>query len=288
MLTERPDQNLRIDGKPGLETGPADRTPAVDAGDEAHVETRVVERLHADAEAVGAAGALLNRGSLPPAASPGNTYFRFNERAHDGLIAALLETRLSKKLLAEVSAPASSSGTFTSEISLRNGARMRMRSMVPGDQPGVLAMLGRCSRETLRYRFLRMVKEVTSDLAGQVPPADGERQVALVVGPIEKGDDRIVAVGRYIVEDRRPEVAEVSFLVEDALQRQGIGTMLLDALAELALRHGVRRFSADVLSDNWLMLSVFRDAGYRLHSDTSCGVTHVEFSIPSGRRAPIS
>ena len=48
------------------------------------------------------------------------------------------------------------------------------------------------------------------------------------------------------------------------MQRRGIGTLLLDSLAELAREHGVNRFSADVLADNRLMLSVFRKAGYAL------------------------
>ena len=92
-------------------------------------------------------------------------------------------------------------------------------------------------------------------------------------------DERIIAVGQYYALEDRPDVAEVSFLVEDAMQRRGIGTLLLDLLAEIAREHGVNRFSADVLADNHVMLSVFRKAGYALSSAVSYGVTHLEFPI---------
>ncbi len=108
---------------------------------------------------------------------------------------------------------------------------------------------------------------------------DSSRHVALVVTQGEGRDERIVSVGRYQVRAERPDVAEVSFLVEDAMQRRGIGTLLLDALAELARERGVRRFSADVLADNRQMLSVFRKAGYALSAATSYGVTQLEFPI---------
>jgi GNAT superfamily N-acetyltransferase len=103
--------------------------------------------------------------------------------------------------------------------------------------------------------------------------------VALVVTRGEGSDEQIVAVGRYFALDDRPEVAEVSFLVEDSMQRRGIGTVLLDTLAEIACEHGITRFAADVLADNHTMLSVFRKAGYALTANTSFGVTHLEFPI---------
>jgi acetate---CoA ligase (ADP-forming) len=54
---------------------------------------------------------------------------------------------------------------------------------------------------------------------------------------------------------------------------------MLDALAEIAREHNITRFSADVLADNRLMLSVFRKAGYALSSNINYGVTHIEFPI---------
>lgn len=168
---------------------------------------------------------------------------------------------------------------FSRDLVLRDGTKLRMRALRQSDREALIALFNRCSPETIRYRFLRMVTELPDSLLDQLIAVDGVRHVALVVTAGAGDDEKIVAVGRYIVLEDRPEVAEVSFLVEDAMQRRGIGTVLLDTLAEIAREHGITHFSADVLADNHTMLSVFRKAGYALTSNISYGVTHLEFPI---------
>src|SRR5215510_7233355 len=165
---------------------------------------------------------------------------------------------------------------FSKDLLLRDGAALRVRSMRRDDRQALKDLFARCSPESIRFRFLHQVKELTED---RLTDTDSSSHVALVVAQGEGRDERIVAVGRYQVQEERPGVAEVSFLVEDAMQRRGIGTLLLDALAELARERGVTRFSADVLADNRQMLSVFRKAGYALSATTSYGVTQLEFPI---------
>ncbi|HEY8458734.1 MAG TPA: bifunctional GNAT family N-acetyltransferase/acetate--CoA ligase family protein [Blastocatellia bacterium] len=162
---------------------------------------------------------------------------------------------------------------------MRDGAALRVRSMRRDDRQALKDLFARCSPESIRFRFLHQVKELTDDMLDRLLDIDGSLHVALVVTQGEGREERIVAVGRYQAEAARPEVAEVSFLVEDAMQRRGIGTLLLDTLAELARERGITRFSADVLADNRQMLSVFRKAGYALSARTSYGVTKLEFPI---------
>src|SRR5215813_10209261 len=168
---------------------------------------------------------------------------------------------------------------FSKDLLLRDGAALRVRSMRRDDRQALKDLFARCSPESIRFRFLHQVKELTEDMLDRLTDTDSSGHVALVVAQGEGRDERVVAVGRYQVEEERPGVAEVSFLVEDAMQRRGIGTLLLDALAELARERGVTRFSADVLADNRQMLSVFRKAGYGLSATTSYGVTQLEFPI---------
>jgi succinyl-CoA synthetase alpha subunit/GNAT superfamily N-acetyltransferase len=168
---------------------------------------------------------------------------------------------------------------FSRDLLLRDGALLRMRALRSTDRAGLKGLFDRCSLETIRYRFLYSLKVLTDEMLDRLVNLDGARNLALVLTLGEGEHERIVAVGRYQALDDRPDVAEVSFLVEDALQRRGIGTQLLDALAELARAHGITRFSADVLTDNRNMLSVFRKAGYALAGSTSYGVTHLEFPI---------
>jgi acetyl coenzyme A synthetase (ADP forming)-like protein len=174
---------------------------------------------------------------------------------------------------------------FTQDILLRDGAVLRMRALRPTDRAALLALFNRCSPDSIRYRFLASLKTLPDELLDQLVNVDGANRVALAVLQGAGAEERIVAVGRYYRLDKHPEAAEVSFLVEDALQRRGLGTRLLDALAEIARAQHITRFAADVLADNRQMLSVFRKAGYALSSTTSYGVTHVEFPIAQNELA---
>jgi GNAT superfamily N-acetyltransferase len=175
-------------------------------------------------------------------------------------------------MTAEINHP---SDDFSRDVLLRDGTLLQMRFLRQTDREGLIALFKRCSPETIRYRFLRMVTSLPDSQLDQLVSVDGRRHVALVITQ----NENIVAVGRYFALDEQPGTAEVSFLVEDAMQRKGIGTILLDALAEFAREHGITRFAADVLADNHLMLSVFRKTGYALTANISYGVTHLEFPI---------
>src|SRR5262249_43335044 len=165
------------------------------------------------------------------------------------------------------------------DLMLRDGAVLRVRSMRHDDRQSLKDLFARCSPESIRFRFLHQVKELTEDMLDRLTDVDDSGQVALVVTQGEGRGGRIGAAGRYQVRAESPPVDEVSCLVVAALQRRGIATLLLDALAELARERGVTRFSADVLADNRQMLSVFRKAGYALSEMTSYGVTQLEFPI---------
>ena len=133
-----------------------------------------------------------------------------------------------------------------------------MRPLRQTDREGLVALFNRCSPETIRYRFLRMVTSLPDSQLDQLSQADGQSHVALVITQGENSDEKIVAVGRYFVLEKHPTVAEVSFLVEDAMQRKGIGSILLDALAEIAREHGIKRFAADVLDATAAVADVAR------------------------------
>jgi RimJ/RimL family protein N-acetyltransferase len=174
---------------------------------------------------------------------------------------------------------ANSLSDFSRDLVLRDGAMLRFRALRPGDRDALKGLLRRCSPGSIRYRFLHSIRTLPEKTLDQMAQVDGSRVVTPVVIQGAGADERVIAVGQYHALEGRPDVAEVSFLVEDAMQRRGIGTLLLDLLSEIAREHGVNRFSADVLADNHVMLSVFRKAGYALSSAVSYGVTHLEFPI---------
>ena len=154
----------------------------------------------------------------------------------------------------EASAAATGSGT---DVMLGDGTIARVRAMGPDDGEALRAFHARLSPESIVLRFFGPHPRLSDTEVERFTHVDGVDRVALVA---ERLAD-IVAVARY---DRAPgsEEAEVAFVVNDAFQGQGLGTVLLRELAGAARCHGVRWLVADTLSENFRMLNVFRHAGF--------------------------
>ena len=78
--------------------------------------------------------------------------------------------------------------------------------------------------------------------------------------------------------------ADVAFLVDDEHQGKGIATLLLEHLAAIARTNGIKRFTAEVLSDNRAMLRVFSRAGWPVQRHFESGVTELEFPLTDTER----
>ena len=142
------------------------------------------------------------------------------------------------------------------EVALRDGSTVHVRPVREDDAPAIRRFLEGVSSDSLGFRFfgfpsLDWVTRWSVDV-------DYAERFALVA---ETGSPRqIIAHAAYVGVDG-PR-AEVAFLVADAWQGRGIATVLLAHLAEVAERHGITTFSAEVLPTNHRMISVFRESGF--------------------------
>ena len=163
------------------------------------------------------------------------------------------------------------------DVILRDGTTLRLREPTSADIDGLVAFFSHLSE---RSRFLRFHGLGTGgpEIARTFVDPDWHELGALVGTLGDAGGERIVALGSY-ARLREATTAEAAFAVEDAMQRRGIGTRLLEQLAERAAAHGIESFVAEVLPENDAMLRVFEDVGFRPHRALSEGVYEVRFSI---------
>lgn len=70
-----------------------------------------------------------------------------------------------------------------------------------------------------------------------------------------------VGIARYVRVHDEPGVAEAAVAVVDDLQRQGLGRLLLESLAESARENGIERFRAYVSRSNTHALTALRSIG---------------------------
>lgn len=163
---------------------------------------------------------------------------------------------------------------WEADVLLSDGGTVHLRPVIPSDADGLVAFHGRLSERTRYFRYFGAYPRIPQRDLERFSVVDHHDRVAFVA---LLGDD-IVAVGRYERLEHGPS-AEVAFVVDDAHQGRGLGSILLEHLAAAASECGLRRFVAEVLAENAAMVRVFRDAGYQVSREIEEGVLHLEFDI---------
>ncbi|HTW41865.1 MAG TPA: GNAT family N-acetyltransferase [Solirubrobacteraceae bacterium] len=162
-------------------------------------------------------------------------------------------------------------------VTLRDGSQVTVRTATAADEPALRVLLEGLRPEALRMRFFTGAVDVPS--AAHQEAALGEGRCGLVA---HSATGALVAHAFYSQID--PTRAEVAVEVSDHLHGRGLGTLLIERLAELAERDGVTHFVAEVLPENHAMLDVFRD-GFDAHVRFHEGVDTVEFPTAAWRAA---
>lgn len=167
------------------------------------------------------------------------------------------------------------------QVILRDGSTAVIRPLAEDDLPLLEAFVRRVSSETLAQRFL-----------GQITAEQAARQL-LKTGPtgevmalvILTGGDSIIGHGLYLRDAGRPDAAEVAFIVDDRYQGKGVGTILLERLALLAAREGIRHFYAPTEAANRQMRELFKTSGFTISEDRDGSYVDVSFSIEPSRES---
>jgi RimJ/RimL family protein N-acetyltransferase len=139
------------------------------------------------------------------------------------------------------------------DVVLRDGSHVQLRPIRPDDEPRLVALYDRLSRHTAYQRFFTAIKRLPPDWVHFLANVDYHRRLALVVEHPPSGE--LVAVARYEPTDEEGTV-EIAFVVQDAWQNRGLGTVLLKDLLAAAEARGIRRFRAYVLADNLRMIDL--------------------------------
>ena len=158
-----------------------------------------------------------------------------------------------------------------------DGAAVHIRPIVPEDADQLVDFHGHLSERTRYLRYFGPYPTMSPRDLARFSTVDHHDRVAMVV--LLGG--HIIAVGRY---DRLENVgdglsAEVAFVVADAHQGRGLGSVMLEHLAAAAAERGIQSFVAEVLAENRAMVGVFKEAGYQIKRSFDGAVVHLEFNI---------
>lgn len=163
------------------------------------------------------------------------------------------------------------------DVILRDGGTLRLRPPTRADSDAILDFFRALSEQSLYMRF-HGFPSLGPEVVEQVLDSDWAERGALLGSLVEDGSERVVALANY-TRLRDATTAETAFAVADDIQRRGVGTRLVEQLAERAAHHDIERFVALVLPDNRRMLGVFEALGFELTRELAGGEVEVAFPI---------
>jgi acyl-CoA synthetase (NDP forming)/GNAT superfamily N-acetyltransferase len=163
---------------------------------------------------------------------------------------------------------------WEADVVVVDGGVVHLRPIRPDDADRLVAFHAGLSERTRYLRYFAPYPRIPERDLRRFTHVDHRDRVALVA---LLGED-VIGVGRYD-RLRGTADAEVAFVVADAHQGRGIGSVLLEHLAAAARERGVQRFVAEVLAENSRMVRVFTDAGYQAAYEYDSGVVHLSFPI---------
>ncbi|MBV9547313.1 MAG: GNAT family N-acetyltransferase, partial [Chloroflexi bacterium] len=143
------------------------------------------------------------------------------------------------------------------DVALRDGSIAHVRPVRPDDQGDLLALFQSLPSDDRRLRFFTLATDLERVARDEVD-VDYAHSLGLLatVGPEAR------VVGHALYAPTGDGTAEVAFEVAPEYRGQGLASILLGQLAEVAERNGISTFEAFVLPENRRMLGVFRRSGF--------------------------
>ena len=167
--------------------------------------------------------------------------------------------------------------TYAAQEHLRDGGLVKIRALRPEHEADMLAALEQASPQSLQRRFFVMKRYFSDKERAFFMDIDFKKHVALVALAEEGGRNFLIGGSRYIVFE--PGRAEMAFMVVDAWQGRGIGSMLMRHLVQIAGGAGLQELTAEILRENTAMLRVFEKFGFVLAAGRDPQTVHLTLKL---------
>ncbi|HEU5271848.1 MAG TPA: GNAT family N-acetyltransferase [Jatrophihabitans sp.] len=177
---------------------------------------------------------------------------------------------------------------WEADVVVSDGGTLHLRPIMPADAEALVRFHAGLSVRTRYLRYFSAYPTIPPRDLIRFSHVDHVHRVALA-GWLA---GEIIAVGRFdrlaeqnsAEDDPAGRLAEVAFVVADAHQGRGIGSVLLEHLVEIGRELGVERFEAVVLAENQAMMRVFLQAGFEPTRRLAGSEVSLEFDIAATTR----
>jgi GNAT superfamily N-acetyltransferase len=164
---------------------------------------------------------------------------------------------------------------------LADGSRARLRLTRPTDLPKIEAFLERLTPATRTRRFLVATPRLPENLVRHFAFYDPRERLTLAATMPGEGGEELIGLADVAL--LATGLAEIGVVVADDAQGQGVGKLLSESVAALAIQRGATHLKAEMLQENHEMLHLMQRLGSTVRT-VEDGNTVAYTRLPAGRR----
>ena len=165
---------------------------------------------------------------------------------------------------------------------LDSGLAVRLRLARPTDTQAVRAFLERQSPETLARRFFTAMPRVSDATVRHFTFYDPREMLIVAATALIDGHEEVVGLADVAL--LATGLAEIGVLVDERHQGEGLGRVLSEAIAWLAVQRGATHLKAEMLERNIPMLRLMQRLGPTVQA-VEDGVSTAYTKLPALRTA---
>jgi GNAT superfamily N-acetyltransferase len=160
-------------------------------------------------------------------------------------------------------------------VTLADQRRVRIRALHSREERPIRVLHAHLSPRSRYLRFLSPIPTLPDAVVRRLACVDYRRRLAVVAEDEGAGCAGVVALASFSAVDET--TAEVSVVVQDDWQRQGVGTALVSTILDAAEKRGFDHFVATIATDNSIIRRLLDRFGRVVGSHTSLGVSELVF-----------
>jgi len=153
---------------------------------------------------------------------------------------------------------------------LRDRSQVLIRPILPQDKAAERVFIEGLSNEARHFRFLGAISSPGEAMLERFTNIDHVHEAAFVAVVAEDSQERIIGVSRFS-SDAAGLSCECAVTVSDEWQDQGLGTLLMKHLIEVARARGIRTMQSIDDADNIRMHDLARFLGFHTRVDPDDG-----------------
>lgn len=164
---------------------------------------------------------------------------------------------------------------------IAGGERVRLRLARPSDALRVRTFLEGLSEDTRRRRFLSPMPVVPDAIVRHFTFFDPRTRLVVAAMLPTRGGETLVGLADVALLETG--LAELAVVVDDPFQNRGVGSLLAEVSAALALRQGATHLKAELLEENAPMLALLGRLGRTVRT-LEAGTWVAYTRLPARRR----